>query len=240
MQAAFACLPMTAGRLSLREPWQFAVINTQIISGQFSTASGTSITVNWGDGTSNTYSGTNQAYSKDYGSAGNRTVMITDAKSNLTAYTMTQSGANVSFDLASLPRGLLSLILFGSNTVAGNLSSLPEGITYFVCRGANTVTGNLSSLPVGVVYFNIEGVNTVADYSERPWSENMRYVYHRPAVGSGLSTAEVDQLLIDLSEVSVWNLEKAIDLRGNNAPRSSASDAAVATLISKGVAVTTN
>ena len=57
----------------------FYAISTQIISGLLSTKEGTSVTVAWGDGTSNTYSGTDQAYSKDYGSVGNRTVVFAPA-----------------------------------------------------------------------------------------------------------------------------------------------------------------
>lgn len=55
--------------------FSFEVNNTQTIGGLFSTISGKTISVDWGDGgTRSTYTGTDQAYSKDYGSAGDRTV----------------------------------------------------------------------------------------------------------------------------------------------------------------------
>jgi len=222
------------------KPFTFSVISTQTISGLLSTKAGTSVTVEWGDGTSNTYSGTDQAYSKDYGSVGNRTVVFTSGSDKLTKFTMTQTGANISFDLSQLPRGLTSFIctgsntitgnlsslpavltffncqgsntitgnlsslpagltsLFcqGSNTITGNLSSLPSGLTYFNCQGSNTITGNLSSLPTVLTYLYCTGSNTIGDYSGKTWAINQRRIYHVPVAGGGLSSAEIDQLLI--------------------------------------------
>jgi len=97
----------------------------------------------------------------------------------------------------------------------------------------------LSSLPTWLTYFNCQGSNTIADYSGRTWAGNQRYVYLVPVIGGGLSSSEIDQLLIDLAVVSTWVIEKIVYLRGTNAARTAASDAAVATLVSKGVTVTT-
>ncbi len=262
----------------------FSVISTQTISGLLSTKTGTSVTVGWGDGTSNTYSGTDQAYSKDYGSVGSRTVVFTSGSDKLTTFTMLQTGANISFDLAQLPRSLTYFYCTGSNTITGNLSSLPIGLTYFRCAGFNTLTGNLSSLPAGLTYFycagfntltgnlsslpagltdfyctgsntltgNLSslpavltyfyctGFNTIGDYSGKTWANNQRRVYLVPVAGGGLSSAEIDQLLIDLAAAGgTWTADKQVYLRGTNAARTSASDAAVATIVSKGVTVTT-
>ena len=262
----------------------FSVIDTQTISGLLSTGDGQSVTVDWGDGTSNTYSGTDQAYSKDYGSFGNRTVVFTSGSDKLTKFTMTQSGANISFDLEKLPRSLTYFNCLGSNTITGNLSSLPALLTFFSCKGSNTITGYLSSLPAGLTYFYCSGSNTitgylsslpagltsfgcvglntitgdlsslpagltsfycsgsntVGDYSGKIWANDQRRVYHVPVAGGGLSSAEIDQLLIDLAAAGgTWGADKEVYLRGTNAARTSASDAAVATLVSKGVAVTT-
>jgi hypothetical protein len=55
------------------------------------------------------------------------------------------------------------------------------------------------------------------------------------------TSAMTDALLIDLLTVGdTWINEKLIDLRGNCGARTSASDAAVATLTSYGVSVLTN
>ena len=108
----------------LPKPFVFNVVNTQTISGNFQTLSGKSIIVDWGDGTREAYTGTTeQAYSKDYGNAGNRTVQIFNA-AVMTRFTMTQTGANITF----------------------NLRNLPTGLTYFDCTGSNTITGNIANL----------------------------------------------------------------------------------------------
>ena len=65
----------------------------------------------------------------------------------------------------------------------------------------------------------------------------------QPQIGKGLTTAEVDQMIIDLSNVNTWSTSsvgKYVWLSGHNEPRSSASDVAKAILISRSVAVTTN
>lgn len=69
------------------------------------------------------------------------------------------------------------------------------------------------------------------------------YHYLRPKSGGGLTSDMVDNYLIDLS-AKTWAAFSTstllIDLRGNNAARTSASNAAVSTLVSKGVTVLTN
>ena len=155
--------------LSRAHFFRFQVVNTQVISGLFSTLAGTSISVDWGDGSArSTYTGTDQAWSKDYGSAGNRTVRIYGAQ-NLTKFTMDQAGANVQFDLANLPADLAYFSCTGSNTVTGDLANLPADLTYFICTGYNTVTGDLADLPAGMTYFICYGYNTVTgDLADLP------------------------------------------------------------------------
>jgi len=141
--------------------FRFNVINTQTIAGEFSTMDGKTIEVDWGDGSRSTYSGIDQAYSKDYGSAGNRTVTICRS-GLLTKFTMMQAGANITFNLANLPAGLTYFYCSGSNTVSGDLANLPAGLTHFYCFGSNTVSGDLANLPAGLTYFYCSGSNTVS------------------------------------------------------------------------------
>jgi len=152
--------------------FEFDVVSTQTIAGVFRTSSTSdSITVYWGDGTSNKYAGTtDQAYSKNYGSSGNRTVtIIATSEAVLTKYTMTTSGANVSFALSDLPSGLTNFVCTGSNTVSGDLADLPSGLAEFYCTGNNTVSGALSGLPSGLEYFRCTGSNTVSGaFSDLP------------------------------------------------------------------------
>ena len=118
---------------------------------------------------------------------------------------------------------------------------MPANLTYFGCVGSNTITGNLSSLPANLTYFVCTGSNTIADYTAgRTWSNSINYIYIRQATGYGFDSTEVDNLLIDLSLATWGGSGGTVDVRGVNAARTSASDAAVATLISKSVTVLTN
>jgi hypothetical protein len=200
--------------------FSFDVINTQIISGVFRTKSASdSITVDWGDGSATQdFAGTsNQAYSKDYGTAGNRTVTISAAdESVLTRFTMNQSGANITFDLADFPSGL----------------------AYFSCYGSNTVTGNLSSLPSGMTFFDCQGSNTISQYSGKTWTTKPATFDLRPVYPGGLPSADIDQLLNDLNDDLAWASGNVITLTGSNAPPTSESSAAIANIRSEGATVT--
>ncbi len=181
--------------LSRAHFFRFQVVNTQVISGLFSTRAGTSISVDWGDGSArSTYTGTDQVWSKDYGSADNRLVRIYGAQ-NLTKFTMNQVGANVQFDLADLPAGLTSFTCTGSNTVTGDLANLPTGLTYFNCQGSNTVTGDLADLPAGLTSFTCTGSNTVTgDLADLP--AGLKYF---TCTGSNTVTGDLADLPTDLT-----------------------------------------
>ena len=202
--------------LSRAHFFRFQVVNTQVISGLFSTLDGKSISVDWGDGSARSvYTGTDQAWSKDYGSAGNRTVRIYGAQ-NLTKFTMDQAGANVQFDLADLPTGMKTFNCTGSNTVSGDLADLPAGLTIFYCTGSNTINA----------------------YTGKTWTT-------KPATFvlmgfSSLDQTEVDNLLVDLDEDFVWAAGDAITITGNCAAPGAAGLAAIASIEAEGATVTVN
>lgn len=198
--------------------FSFQVNNTQIISGLFSTIAGKTISVDWGDGSArSTYSGTDQAWSKDYGSAGNRTVRIFGAVV-LTKFQMDRAGADISFDVANAPTGLTHLYVYGSNTL----------------------TGDIANAPTGLIYLAVGGNNTIADYTTpHTWTTKPATFILIPVAPGGLSTAEIDNLLIDLDDDFVWTTG-TINLTGTNAARSSNSDAAVTSMTGQGATVTTN
>lgn len=144
----------------------------------------------------------------------------------------------VTGDIADLPAGLTLFDCQGSNTVAGNIGELPEGLVYFRCIGSNTVTGDIADLPEGLNYFDCFGSNTISDYTAgRNWAEGMRYFRLLPETGYGLSTSEVDSLLLDLSRTE-WASPKRIWIAGPNESRSSASDEAIGFFLKEGVSVT--
>jgi hypothetical protein len=242
--------------------FEFQVNNTQTISGLFSTIAGQNISVDWGDGSArSTYSGTNQVWSKDYGSAGDRTVRIFGSVV-LTKFVMDAGGADISFDIANAPTGLTYLNVGGSNTVSGDIANAPTGLTYLDVRGSNTVSGDIANAPTGLTYLSMWGSNTVsgdianaptgltslsmggsntiADYTGKTWTTKPTSFYLIPVGAGGLSTAEVDQLLIDFDDDLVWAAGNVITLTGANAARSAASDAAVASMVAEGATVTTN
>nr|QNO42438.1 hypothetical protein ADMFNEEM_00004 [Methanosarcinales archaeon ANME-2c ERB4] len=319
----------TGGMIRRHHYFKFNVINTQIISGQFSTIAGQKISVDWGDGSArNTYSGTDQTWSHDYGSAGNRTVGIFGSVV-LTKFNMDAAGANISFniaslpasltyfgcygnntcngDIASLPASLTHFYCIGSNTCNGDIASLPASLTYFYCTGSNTCNGDIASLPASLTYFGCigsntcngdiaslpasltyfyctgsntcngdiaslpaslthfgcagnntcngdiaslpasliylycTGNNTIADYTTpHTWTTKPTTFIVVPVGAGGLSTAEVDNLLIDFDADLVWAAGNVITLMGTNAARSVASDAAVANMVAEGATVTTN
>lgn len=239
----------------------FNVNNEQVISGKFSTITGKTISVDWGDGSAReTYSGIDQLWSHDYGSAGDRTVRIFGAVT-LTKFWTVAAGLDISFNLADLPASMLLFGVTGSNTITGDLTDLPVHLTYFACYGSNTVTGNIAKLPISLTAFNCWGSNTVygdiaglpqsltyfacwgnaiADYTGKTWTTKPAHFEFLPGGVGGLSTAEVDQLLIDFDADLVWAGGDTIIITGTNAARSAASDAAVANMIAEGAVVNTN
>ena len=274
----------TDGMIRRHHYFEFDVNNTQVISGQFSTISGQEISVDWGDGSArDIYSGTDQAWSHDYGSAVDATVRIFGSVV-LTKFTMTESGADISFDVANLPSGLTYLYVtgyntisgdvanlpsgltrlgvtgyntisgdvanlpsgltrsdvYGSNTLSGDIVNLPSGLTTLGVYGSNTLSGDIVNLPSGLTYLNVTGSNTIADYTSKTWTTKPATFKIIPVSPGGLSTAEVDQLLIDLDDDLTWATGNVITLTGSNEARSSDSDAAVNNMTADGATITTN
>ena len=274
----------TDGMIRRHHYFQFDVNSTQTISGLFSTVAGQEISVDWGDGSArDTYSGTDQAWSHDYGSAVNATVRIFGSVV-LTKFRMDASGADISFDVTNLPNGLTNLDVRGSNTLSGDVANLPGGFTYLYVAGSNTLSGDIANLPNGLTYlyiagnntlsgdianlpngltvlnvwgnntlsgdianlpngltfFDMHGSNIIADYTSKTWTTKPTVCELVPVSPGGLSTAEVDQLLIDLDDDLTWASGDVITLTGTNAVPSSASDAAVNNMTSEGATVTTN
>ena len=147
---------------------------------------------------------------------------------------------NFSFDIANLPSGLTYYYNAGSNTTTGDIANLPSDLTYYYNAGSNTTTGDIANLPSDLTYYYNAGSNTVDTYTAgRTWANNMQRFVHLPAAGYGLSSTDVDNLLIDLANVTTWTSSKEIDLSGNNAAPGPLGKAAIDTLRNvKGVTVT--
>jgi hypothetical protein len=82
--------------------------------------------------------------------------------------------------------------------------------------------------------------NFTINYTGWVFPNNMQYFLFRPTTATNpLSSSELDQLLIDLN-ATTWAGSKLLYADGNNAVRTSASDAAVAGLQAKGVTLYLN
>jgi len=149
------------------------------------------------------------------------------------------TGSNTITGDGSLPRpDFNTFVLTGLNTTNWNMSNVDSG--YWHLGGSATATGDLGDVANDTSIFICNcSNNQVNTYTSKLWNALMGRVTHSPASGFGLSTADVDQLLIDLSTVS-WNRNQLISIAGNNSPRSAASDAAVTSLVAAGVTVITN
>ena len=172
---------------------------------------------------------------------GNNTVTgdIANLPSGLTTFACW--GANtITGDIANLSADLTYLSCWGNNTISGDIANLPVDFTTFACWGNNTISGDIANLPSGLTTFYCYGNNTISDYSGKTWTTKPAKFYLVPVSPGGLSTAEVDQLLIDFDDDLTWASGDVIELTGANAARSSASDAAVANIESEGATVITN
>jgi len=189
---------------------------------------------------------------------------LADLPRGVTKFTV-NSDSTITGTIADLPSGLLEFYCNGQAGITGDVADLPSGITRFTPGGdgtyisgdvsnispsmvefgmwRNNLTGNIANVPSTIKDLLIAGDNTVTyatTSGTHTWPSSMERIYLRPSATGILTSAMVDALLIDLSAVTTWKNEKFIDLQGNCAARTSASDAAVATLQGNGVTVTTN
>jgi len=158
--------------------------------------------------------------------------------------TLNISGRNTVYgDIQYLPTSLESFS-FNGGIISGTLSTLnTPTLKTFILSSTNSISGNISDTPSTLTYLDIRRCTNKLSYTGKVWPENMVRINLQPTIGKGLTTAEVDQIIIDLSNITTWStsiLGKYIWLAGHNEPRISASDAARAILISKSVAVTSN
>jgi hypothetical protein len=144
----------------------------------------------------------------------------------------------------STKTNLLSISLSGTTgAITGDISSVGSNIQTILITGTNVnLSGNLSYLPEQVSTLYVSKCSFGYPIS-KVWPSTMGRVIIQSNVSSGLSMAEVDRLLIDLDTYGLnWTnplSTREINLSTNNAPRSSVSDAAVASLVAKGVTVDT-
>ncbi|HQO73093.1 MAG TPA: hypothetical protein PLJ53_10160 [Sedimentibacter sp.] len=173
--------------------------------------------------------------------AGNNTVYgdLLNIPSSMQQFTLGGSNS-VSGEIPTMPLTMTSFTLLGNNTVTGNLQAFRERITQINIQGYNQLTGSLSDAPSGCLSLTVRGDNQISDYTAgHKFANTMWMLDFNPALGYGLDSTEVDNVLIDANN-SLWSVNRLLRLQGGNAPRTSASDSAVSGLIAKGVTLYLN
>lgn len=209
--------------------FQFNLTSVSTFNFTLQTKSGLPVLVDWGDGNTTAYAGTtDQTATKTYAASGNYTVKVyAEDDSVLTKFSTAATGMSGTL---SLPSGMTYFNCSGSNTLSGTLS-LPSGMTYFLCAGSNTLSGTLS-LPSEMTFFDCGGSNTLSGYTPSAKASNQeRFIITGQ---NTLSATDVDNILIDYDAAGgEWTGAKEITIQGNAANRTSASDAAYASLATK-------
>ena len=240
------------GRTSRSDPvvFQFDLTNVSTFNFTLQTESGLPVLVDWGDGNTSTYAGAaDQTATKTYATSGNYTVKVYAKDGGvLTRFRANAAGMSGTLSLPSgmtyfrcerpntlsgtlsLPSSMTNFNCQGSNTLSGTLS-LPSGMTDFICTGSNTLSDTLS-LPSGMTVFICTGSNTLSGYT--PSAKASNQVIFSLTGQNTLSATDVDNILIDYNAAGgTWKGAKEITIQGNAANRTSASNAAYASLATK-------
>ena len=158
---------------------------------------------------------------------------------------LTVLSAHGSNTISGSVAGLTSLIQItgsGSIAITGSIDALTS-LTYIDLYGSNTLSGDISLVSDGLTYCIIAGDNQMVNYTTGgDWSSigDQADIAIEPAGGYGLSSSEVDDFIIEVESTRATDRHLHLSLTGSNAPRTSASDAAVAAIIADGGTVTTN
>ena len=242
----FLVSPAFAGRMFPLQPFCNPIdakpAGAETLTLNLSLPAGRYVRIDWGDGNTTKVSGavSEQNYTNAYSGAGTFPIKIYGDFRFLTRLKIEDVNVDGTIERIAALSGLTYFYCAGSNTVSGDLTNLPSGLTYFYCSGSNTVSGDLTNLPSGLTYFYCYGSNTISDYTGKAWTTKPATFILIPVGAGGLSTAEIDQLLIDFDDDLAWSGGNTITLTGTNAARSAASDAAVTSITGEGATVTTN
>ena len=125
------------------------------------------------------------------------------------------------------------------NCAFGGRISTARSLTYLHLYGnLLTVSGSITGMALTTLflYGNLLAVSGVPAFTA-----TMKQIYLRPATAGIFSQADIDAIWNTAAAIgTTWTNEKLCDTRGNCLARTSASDAAFATLQSRGVACYSN
>ena len=224
---------------------------------------GKSLTIDWGDGSSDDYAGndnTNVAVTHTYSGAGSYDIIFKGDYLDLTVLHCTSnfltgdvsgwsaltSLTYLSCDYNSLTGDVsgwsamtsLTDLSCGSNSLTGDVSgwSALTSLTYLYCTG-NLLSGDVSSWSALTLLTYLSCYNNSLDFDNTTaWAAlSLGATYFS---NNAMTSTQVNNALIAFSGGPFLNT--TIYLDGNNAARTAASDAAVSTLITAGCTVITN
>ena len=220
------------------------------------------ITIFWGDGTSTVVTGEvdKVIYSHTYTDIKTYILTVTGDYNDIT-YLMFNCPGSINTELSILPKRITSLNLYSNNTTSGNIVSVSyltlfqclgactvtgdlkdasRYLTFLACTGLNTLYGDLASLPDDIFYLWITGYNTISEYTGKTWTTNMSMFRIIPVSPGGLSSSEMDQLIIDLDTDLDWSGGGQIILTGANEPPTGIGQAAIDNIVAEGGTVIVN
>lgn len=168
---------------------------------------------------------------------------VIDLPPNLTS-AIVATGNSLTGDLNNAPKSLLTFSISTNNRISGLIQNAPPNITSLNITGnINTLSGNVGLIPSTITTLRTQGnMSAVSDYTAgHIWASVLNDIRILPKSGSGLSSTEVDNILIDMAAtVTGATGTKTIFLNGNNAPRTAASNAAYNYLTGLTFSVQTN
>ena len=135
------------------------------------------------------------------------------------------SGGSTPGDISNLTSLTYLRVVTGSSILTGSISNLTS-LTFLRLQASHTLSGDfgVNNVADGINgWFDFIGGNMV-DYTAGATWENVN-INISPDAGYGLSSTEIDNMLIDMAASQTLS-GKTITLQGSNAARTSASDTA--------------
>jgi len=228
-----------ARRSMTRNPWVIFVSKAgdTDFAGILQGTAGKTVTIDWGDGTKEnlTFSGGDDNISHDYGTTGNFIISLTGDLGDL---------AKIHYPAQKLSRfylpsilGKLNYLIFEGTSVSGNISDLKIFTTLtYLNLGWTNMTGDIADIDTltNITFLRLCASHFTYSTMVIPDSWTKIEVYDL-----GWNSATVDQFIIDLDTPGrVAN--GTLNIAGNNAARTHASDTAKANLEAKGWVITAN
>ena len=150
------------------------------------------------------------------------------------ASTVNLQGDITSWNISQLQQ----LTFYNSTSVAGNISGWSgPNLVYFILAGS-PLTGDVSWISGSPNLMSCRCEDSDLTYDTTASWSNIRVTYGIRFDGSNWTSTMVDNALIAMAGGPVYNT--TINLGGNNAARTSASDSAKATLLANGCSITVN